>query len=80
MVVAQAFQLLESIPPDGVAAGERHRLPVEPAHELVQVDGQLNAAEATIRTAVTSSGTTLTAIFGVGPVIAAMIIGSTGDP
>ena len=80
VVVSQAFALLESIRPDGVAAVERHRLAVELAQELVHVDGQLKAAKAKTATAVTASGTSLTDIFGIGPVLAAMIIGYTGDP
>ena len=35
---------------------------------------------ARITAAVTASGTTLTEIFGVGPIVAAMLIGYTGDP
>jgi len=80
VVVSQAFQLLEQIRPDGVAAIERHRLALELANELVHVDGQLRVAKANIRTAVIASGTSLTDIFGVGPVLAAMVIGYTGDP
>jgi transposase len=33
-----------------------------------------------ITAAVTASGTTLTEIFGVGPIVAAMLIGYSGDP
>ena len=35
---------------------------------------------ARVATAVAASGTTLTEIFGVGPIVAAMLIGYTGDP
>jgi transposase len=83
VVVSDAFALLESIHPQGVAAIERHRLAGQLADELVHVDDQLKLAKANIRTAVAASGTTLTDIFGVGPVvaaIAAMLIGYTGDP
>ncbi|HEY9378931.1 MAG TPA: IS110 family transposase [Jiangellaceae bacterium] len=80
VVVSDAFALLESIHPEGVAAIERHRLAGQLADELVHVDDQLKLAKANIRTAVAASGTTVTDIFGVGPVVAAMLIGYTGDP
>lgn len=37
------------------------------------------ASHKRIRTAVTASGTTLTEVFGIGPIIAAMLIGFSGD-
>jgi transposase len=80
VVVSDAFALLESIHPEGVAAIGRHRLAGQLADELVHVDDQLKLAKANIRTAVAASGTTLTDIFGIGPVVAAMLIGYTGDP
>ena len=40
---------------------------------------QLKASHKRIRTAVAASGTTLTDVFGIGPIIAAMLIGYTGD-
>lgn len=80
VVVTQAFQLLDRLEPEGAAAVERHRLAVGLVDELDHVDGQLRAARRNIATAVAASGTTLTDIFGVGPVVAAMIIGYTGDP
>jgi hypothetical protein len=72
VVVSDAFALLESIHPEGVAAIERHRLAGQLADELVHVDDQLRLAKANIRPAVAASGTALTDIFGVGPVAAAM--------
>ena len=44
------------------------------------IDVQAREAWRGITAAVAASGTTLTDIFGVGPVIAAMLIGYTGDP
>ena len=40
----------------------------------------LRDSRARITAAVTASGTTLTEIFGVGPIVAAMLIGFSGDP
>ncbi len=80
IVGAQASQLLERLDPVGAAAMERHRLAVGLVDELDHVDAHLRAARRGIATAVTTSGTTLTDIFGIGPVLAAMIIGYSGDP
>jgi transposase len=80
IVVAQAISVLDSVHPVGVAAAERHQLAVELVEDLVRIDAQLKKSRARIATAVAASGTTVTDIFGVGPVIAAMLIGYTGDP
>jgi transposase len=79
VVVSQAFELLAGIRPEGVAATERHRLALELAHEVCHVDDQLAMAKRSIRVAVAASGTTLTDVFGIGPVVAAMLIGYS-DP
>jgi transposase len=63
-----------------VAAAERHQLAVELVEDLVRIDAQLKTSRTRIATAVAASGTTVTDIFGVGPVVAAMLIGYTGDP
>jgi hypothetical protein len=52
---------------DGVGAGARC------------LDAQLKASHKRIRTAVVASSTSLTDISGIGPVLAAMLIGYTGD-
>jgi transposase len=80
VVVNQARSLLESIEPDEVAAVERHRQAVELIAELEHLDVVLRDSRARITTAVTASATTLTEIFGVGPIVAGMLIGYTGDP
>ena len=80
VVVNQARSLLESIEPDDVAAVERHRQAVELIAELEHLDVVLRDSRARITTAVTASATTLTEIFGVGPIVAGMLIGYTGDP
>ncbi len=54
-------------------------LVVELLGDIRRVDEQLKASKRRIRDAVAASGTTVTDIFGVGPVLAAMIVGYTGD-
>ena len=55
----------------------------DPAVELLddigRLDEQLKASHKRIRTAVAASATTLTDVFSIGPVLAAMLIGYTGD-
>ena len=63
-----------------VAAVERHRLAVELVTEIEQLDVVVKDSRARLSAAVTASGTTLTEIFGVGPIVAGMLIGYSGDP
>ena len=81
VVVNQARSLLDEIQPDGVAAVERHRQAVELVEEIDHLDVVLHDSRARITAAVVAaSGTTLTEIFGVGPIVAGMLIGYSGDP
>jgi transposase len=80
IVVAQAAELLERLRPRGVAAIERHRQALELLDDLARIDDQLRESRRRITGAVAASGTTLTELFGVGPVNAAILIGYTGDP
>ena len=57
----------------------RHELAAEYAADLRQLDDKLRDTRRKLTAAVRASGTTLTEIFGVGPVIAATIIGDVGD-
>lgn len=79
IVVSQAQSLLETHRPTGPVALERHCMAVDLLDELDRLTGQRHAVRNRIRAAVAASGTTLTDIFGVGEVIAATIIGHTGD-
>jgi transposase len=80
VVVNQARSLLERIEPDDVAAVERHRQAVELVDEIERIDEMMRDSRARISLAVEASGTTLTEIFGVGPIVACMLIGYSGDP
>jgi transposase len=79
LVVAQALCLLEGIDPAGAPAVERHRLALELVDDIDCLDHQRKASKARMSAAVAASGTTLTDIFGVGDVVAATVIGRTGD-
>jgi transposase len=80
VVVNQARSLLEGIEPDDVAAVERHRQAVELVDEIDHLDVVMRDSRARISAAVAASGTTVTEIFGVGPIVACMLIGYSGDP
>lgn len=48
--------------------------------DIRRLDSQLKVSHKRIRDAVRASATSLTDLFGVGPVLAAIVIGNTGDP
>jgi transposase len=57
----------------------RHRIASELVRDVRALDRKLASLGAEIREEVERSGTTLTEIFGVGPILAAKIIGLTGN-
>ena len=80
VVVNQARSLLEGIEPADVAALERRRQALELIDEIEHLDVVVRDSRARITTVVEASGTTLREIFGVGPIVACMLIGYSGDP
>jgi transposase len=68
-------QLLERITPADPVAQIRHDLACEHLDDLRHLDTQMRASKRRLEAAVRASGTTVTDIFGVGPVVAAMVIG-----
>jgi transposase len=80
VVVSQALSVLATIEPCSAAGRERHRLAVELVAEIDHIDERLRDSRVRIDTAVNASGTTVTDIFGVGSVVAGMLVGYTGDP
>jgi transposase len=80
VVVNQARSLLEGIQAGDAAAAERHRQAVELVDDIDHLDAVLRDSRARITAAVAASGTTVTEIFGVGPIVAAMLVGYSGDP
>jgi transposase len=63
------------------AVGEQRRL-IAKTHlaDIRRLDRDIKAAKGLIRRAVAVSGTTVTDVYGVGPIVAAFLIGYTGDP
>ena len=76
---AQATRLLEELEPAGAVAAARHELALELVADLVRLRAQRRDARQRIAAAVTASKTTLTELFGVGPIVAATVIGDVGD-
>jgi transposase len=79
ITAAHAAQLLESITPSGAVEVARCELTAEFLGDLRRIDIQMRDTKKKLTAAVAASGTTLTAIFGVGPVVAATVIGSVRD-
>jgi transposase len=76
---AQAAAILEDAKPAGAVQQARLELAEELVADLRQVDAKLRETRKKLATAVRASGTTLTEVFGVGPVIAATVIGDVRD-
>jgi len=72
-------RFLAAVVPATPAELVRYDLAVELLADIRRLDDQLKASHKRIRTAVAASGTTVTDLFGVGPILAAMLIGFTGD-
>ena len=79
ITAGQAAQVLESVQPSGAVQAARCELAAEFLHDLRRIDTQLRDTKKRLTVAVRASGTTVTGIFGVGPVIAATMIGYVAD-
>jgi len=79
VVVAQAETILEAIQPASVAQAQRLELAWELLEDVRRLDAKLARSKKRIAEAVTESKTCLVEIYGIGPIIAATIIGYSGD-
>ncbi len=79
ITAGQGTSMLKRIRPSGPAARARRELAAEFLADLRRLDSQMRDTRNKLAAAVQASGTTLTGIFGVGPVIAAAILGDAGD-
>jgi transposase len=79
ITAARATAILDAHQPVSPAAEAWHDLAAEHLDDLRRIDTRLRDARAKINTAVRASGTTLTELFGVGPVVAATVIGDVAD-
>ena len=72
-------RLLEELEPTGAVANARKELTWELLPDLRRLDAQLAEVKGRLEAVVATSGTTTAKIFGVGPVVAAITLGMTGD-
>jgi transposase len=79
VVVSQAETLLAGIEPAGMAQRQRLELAHELIDEIRTLDVKVKRSKARIMTAVVASATTVTDLYGVGPIVAATLIGYSGD-
>jgi transposase len=79
ITAGQAALVLGSITPSGAVQAARCELAAAFLDDLRRIDAQLLDAHKKLAAAVRASGTTLTQVFGVGPVVAATVIGAVRD-
>ena len=75
----RAARILRGIRPQGTSARLRRRLASEVLRDVRTLDRKIADLNGLIEAEVEASGTTLTEIFGIGPILAARIIGTVGD-
>jgi transposase len=75
ITAGQAARLLDQISPSGPVAGARCELAADLLDDIRHLDARRRQARAKLAAAVKASGTSLTEVFGVGPVVAATVIG-----
>ncbi len=79
ITAGQAATLLEQIEPVGAIELARYELAYEFLSDLARIDEQMRQTKRCIGVAVVASGTTVTKIYGVGPFVAAVVIGYVRD-
>jgi transposase len=75
---SDAVAFLERVQPARPVEQARHDLAAELLGDVQRLDKQLKDSHRRIRTAVAASQTSLTELFGIGPIIACYLIGFTG--
>jgi hypothetical protein len=76
----RAAKLLRSVQAAGPAATQRKRLAVDLLADVRRLDQQITTTRSRIADAVQDSKTTLLELHGVGPIVAAYILGHVGNP
>jgi transposase len=79
ITAGQAARVLEAAEPLGAAGAARWVLAAQYLADLRRIDIQRRDVHKKLAVAVRVSGTTVTEIFGVGPAVAAAVIGDAGD-
>jgi transposase len=76
----QAAKVMRRIRPEGPVATERKRLAADLLVDVRRCDRELGVLRARIAEAVDAAGTALVELYGVGPIVAALILGHVADP
>ena len=79
MTVNKANSLLEQVDITDAVTRQRVVIATELVDDIARLETQMRASKKRIRLAVAASGTTLCDIRGIGPIGAAIILGSVGD-
>jgi transposase len=79
MVPRQASALLRRVRPATMVEAERKRIAHQLLAEVRRLETELKGSRARLYEAVEASNTSLVGIYGVGPVVAGLLIGYTGD-
>jgi len=79
ITIAAAAALLQEVTPSGAVQQARRDLAAGLLDDLRRADQQIHGARQRLAEAAQATGTSLTEIFGVGPFIAAAVIGEAGD-
>ena len=79
MTVNKAVSLLEQVEVADQVGRQRVLIATELVEVITRLEAQMRASKRRIRLAVAASGTTLCDIRGIGPIGAAIVLGSVGD-
>ena len=79
LYASDAQELLEAFEPVTSIEHMRRDLALELLDDVRRLDTQIKASHRRIRTAVKASKTSLTELYGVGPILACALIGYSGD-
>jgi len=79
ITVARAGRVLKAIRPEGAVEQARCELAAAFLDDLRRIDAQLRGTKKQLAAVVAATGTGLTGLFGVGPVIAAAVLGDVRD-
>ena len=79
ITAGQAARILEQVQPLGAAGAARWVLAEQFLTDLRRIDAQRRDVKKKLAAAVRASGTSVTEVFGVGPAVAAAVLGDVGD-
>ena len=79
ITTARAARVLKAVRPEGAVQGARCELAAAFLEDLRRIDAQLRETRKKLAVTVAAAGTSLTGLPGVGPVIAAAVIGDVRD-